>query len=134
MQLLDRRKIHSLSGARKRAPLEASPLNLFLTDPKPLLGYSSSKAAFQTSSTSPGHQSLTGIGVNQTVHFAQFNCFFFIRCLANGGAELLDGCSHGSTVLAVAYITLLARDQAFLTTFIVWQLTKPPFGTTGAGI
>ncbi len=127
-------------GVRKRALLEASPLILFLTyldswsgSSRALLGDSSREATLQTGSTGPRHQTLTGVGVDQAVHLTQFDDFLLIVCFTNGGAELLESGTHGSTVLAVAYVSLLGRDQAFLTTFMVWHLTKPPFGTFRRG-
>ena len=129
-----------LEGARKRALLEASPLILFVAffDSRTgslaaLLGSKGSEATLQAGCTGPRHQSLAGIGVDQAVHLAQLDDFLLIVGFADVGTELLDRGAHGSTVLAVSHITFLAGDQPLLTTFMVWHLNKPPFGTHRRG-
>ncbi len=139
--MVDLAKKTTLIGARKRALLEASPLILFLAlvcsrpgSSSALLCDSSREATLQTGSTGPRHQTLAGIGVDHAVHLTQFDDLLLIGCFTNGGAELLESSTHGSTVLAVAHVALLARDQAFLTTFMVWHLINLRLGLTGAGI
>jgi len=118
-----RDKITTMTGARKRALPGGSPLILLSTDSKVLLGYSSSEATLETCSAGTRHQTLAGVYVDQAVHLAQFDDFLLIGCFINGGPELLESGAHGSTVLAVALVALFARNQAFLTTFMVWHLT-----------
>ena len=129
-----------LEGARKRALLEVSPLILFLAffgsrsgSWTALLGSKGCEATLQTGSAGPRHQTLAGIGVDQAVHLAQLDDFLLIVGFADGGAELLDCGAQGSTILAVSHILLLAGDQPLLTTFMVWHLNKPPFGTHRRG-